>query len=483
MIRKSEGLVFPFVLLAGWTIMAQQRTSQPSPQQPAPQTTVTQQQQQEQQRQEQQRQEQQRIADEQLRKEREAERQQFTNSLPLPPASVAKTAPPQVAEPCLALEMARDQSFDLKGIPLDDWLVGPTANEIPWKVQFQPPQLRLDQRYEVGYFGKIDGKDLRWSAGHQELLYISGVSSPDGQRLVEPKSARQVIDDLPQHRFALSFSDCVFLQPGEYVLWMAVFDGGTKRHSIVKKNIHIPAWSSEELPNMNSRQPAVEFPQVLFRGQKTIQAVPGPMVLPVENKQAINLDVISVLSPADQWSARADIVRAVNSRVLSATGLFSQIRPEMGSVSTVAWDLVNRSIRFEQRDVRQLNWTDLASAFMNSTDAFKVGVPALEALKEHGAFFRKTFQRQLDDPAKPMRVFIIVSGSLLFAEGADTSPIKLEGECNCRIYHLNLRVTKDDVFDDLGKLIKPFHPTTFNILTPLDFRRALAAIIQDLNRL
>jgi hypothetical protein len=42
-----------------------------------------------------------------------------------------------------------------------------------------------------------------------------------------------------------------------------------------------------------------------------------------------------------------------------------------------------------------------------------------------------------------------------------------------------LRLTKDDVFDDLGKLIKPLHPATFNVLSAADFRKALTSIIQD----
>jgi hypothetical protein len=43
-------------------------------------------------------------------------------------------------------------------------------------------------------------------------------------------------------------------------------------------------------------------------------------------------------------------------------------------------------------------------------------------------------------------------------------------------------VTKDDVFDDLEKVIKPLHPKTFNILTPRDFREALGEIVRDLNQ-
>jgi hypothetical protein len=92
-------------------------------------------------------------------------------------------------------------------------------------------------------------------------------------------------------------------------------------------------------------------------------------------------------------------------------------------------------------------------------------------------------RRRLDVQSAPMRVFIVVSGSLLFAEGSDVKPLNWEGDCNCRVYHLRLKLNKDDVFDDLAKLMKPLHPRKFDIMTPRDFRKALADIVEDLNRL
>jgi hypothetical protein len=305
MIRRFADFAFAFVFLSiACSLAAQQAPAtqqqpaqqQPAQQQPAAQQPAqTQQQQQEQQRQEQQRQEQQRRADEQLRKDQEAERQRFANSLPPPPTSVAKTAPPQVSEPCLPLEMPRDQGFDLKDIPLEDWLARPETQEIPWKLQVRSPELRLDQKYQVGYLGKIDGKDLQWSAGRHELRYVSGVSSPDGRWLVTPKSFRQLFPELPQNRFSVNFSDCVFLQPGQYVVWMAVYDTGSKRHSIFKRSIHLPEWPAETLPTLTSQLPAVEFPMIFGQARRNLQAFPGPFVLAVDNKPALKLQVISLL--------------------------------------------------------------------------------------------------------------------------------------------------------------------------------------------
>jgi len=74
-----------------------------------------------------------------------------------PPADVGKTAPRQATERCLSQVMPRQEAFDFKDVPLTKWL-SEEATQIPWKVQFGKPQLRVDQRYEVEYAGIIDGK-------------------------------------------------------------------------------------------------------------------------------------------------------------------------------------------------------------------------------------------------------------------------------------------------------------------------------------
>ena len=84
---------------------------------------------------------------------------------------------------------------------------------------------------------------------------------------------------------------------------------------------------------------------------------------------------------------------------------------------------------------------------------------------------------------KPLRVFIVVTSSLLFENGSDLKPIVIEGDCNCRVYHLRFRLSVNDVFDELEKFMKPLRPRTFNLMTARDLRKAIAAIIEDLQNL
>jgi hypothetical protein len=76
----------------------------------------------------------------------------------------------------------------------------------------------------------------------------------------------------------------------------------------------------------------------------------------------------------------------------------------------------------------------------------------------------------------------LVSASILFERGSDLSPLALQGDCNCRVYHVLLHANKGDWFDDVNKLIKPLHPTTFDVSSPPEFRKALADIVNQLQR-
>ena len=112
-----------------------------------------------------------------------------------------------------------------------------------------------------------------------------------------------------------------------------------------------------------------------------------------------------------------------------------------------------------------------------------VTLPALGALKDRSAFFRESLRQRLVASGQPLRVLILVSGFLLFERGSDLSPLKWEGDCNCRIYHLRFRSKKNDLFDHVEKLIKPLRPKTFDIKSAHEFRKALAEIVQDLEGL
>jgi hypothetical protein len=61
--------------------------------------------------------------------------------------------------------------------------------------------------------------------------------------------------------------------------------------------------------------------------------------------------------------------------------------------------------------------------------------------------------------------------------------LKLVENCKCRAYYVRLKQNSNSPFDEIDKIIRPLNPRIFNVTTGLDFRKALAEIIHDLENL
>jgi hypothetical protein len=382
--------------------------------------------------------------------------------------------------------ISEDAAADVSELPLADWVTAGNIEEIPWRVQVQDPHLRLDQRYELSFAARIDAKELRWSAEEpHDLIYVSGIRK-GSDWVIPPKAIRHVFDPLPKgdyRELRVIASDCVFLQPGEYMVWLAIFDPETKKRSVVERRVRAPEFKEDPLPQLNSRLPAVDYPKVEGTNRLAIDMIPGPLVLPVSNKKPLSVGLISMLSPSDQWPGRSDIIRWQNSRLLTVTSVLSQLQLASGDVSVAAVDIVNQNVAFEQNAIEEpakLDWTALAAQFNRFASDQVIALPALESLKKRSSFLRELLEQRVARSGAMSRVLILISGSVMFERGSDLSAMKVDAGCDCRIYHLRVRANTNDVFDHVERLIRPLRPKVFDIESAEDFREALARIVQDL---
>jgi hypothetical protein len=429
---------------------------------------------------EQQRQEAERRAAEQRRQQEEENRRKRMEEILGPSTIGVPKNIPFVLEPGVCAVMPEDTGFDLQSIPLKEWLAEKDVTEIPWKVQVDKPQLRMDQRHSVAYSVRIRLNNVNEAAAGRDFVFVSIVSSIDGRWLIPPKAGKQPVKAMPAPKIQVQFNECVFARPGEYVLWLVLYDIKTGMHNVAKRRIQVLQLKDDPLPQMNSRLPLVEFPQLDGRDPQLMSTIPGRLFLPVDNKRPIGLELVAIVSPSEQWPGRLDILNSQRRRVLAAVTTLAQMQLSNSSISVTGIDLVNRQIPFEQRDLRDLNWSALAAAFARPSDAKKVTVGALENSKIRGAFFRDMLAQRLRNPAEPLRVIVVVSNNVLLEAGSDLEPLRLEGDCHCRFYHIRFPLNKDDVFDDIRQLIKRFQPKTFNVASARDLREAVAAIASDI---
>jgi hypothetical protein len=266
---------------------------------------------------------------------------------------------------------------------------------------------------------------------------------------------------------------------------MVLYDRRTGRHNTTKRRIGVDESGGDPLPYAFMSQPLVEFPKVVEIGAETFEEVTTELNLPVENKRPLELHIISTLSPPEQWTNRSRLVQRHSENLKGALDSFSQIELEDGSISMTGLDLLRREVVFDQKDFRRLDWVNLRAGFEKAGSA-AISADALSKRKENGAFFRDFLDQQLQASSStdgPLRVFIVVSGSLIFENGADLAPLQINGDCHCRVYHIRFRLSPTDVFDQLQNLMKPLRPKTFNVMTAIDLRKALAEVMAELEKL
>ena len=377
-------------------------------------------------------------------------------------------------------------SLDLHSIPISDWLNEGDHTDIPWAVNVNNAYLRVDQRLEVSYTARIPGKDLNRSGLAHELFLINRISTPDGEWLLEPSIVRHTLEGQLPKNVQAEFLMHAVVQPGDYLLWVVLYDRMTGKHNLAKRRIHVSELHRDPLPELYAGTPLVEFPEVRDSDsdEKGIFLVNSPLNLPVRNKRPLQVELISMLSPPEQWTGRPRVLRTHNDDTLGALAALSQMGIADGSMSITGLDLARRQVMFEQRDFRGVEWDSLMQA-MKKAQGLNISAEALQGAKNNGAFFREVLNQRLsaDSPADAMRVIIVVTSGQLFESGSDLRPIQVEGDCNCRVFYLRFRLNLNDVFDQLEKFMKPLRPRIFNLLTARDLRNAIAEIVGEMEKL
>src|SRR5438874_6266528 len=336
----------------------------------------------------------------------------------------------------------------------------------------------------MSYFVLINGRDLNRAGKTHELFFVARVSSPDGEWLEQPNVTRYAIEkELPKSTQA-QFLMRVCVQPGDYVLWLVLYDRATGKHNVAKRRVRVPEMRGDPLPDLYRHLPLVEFPQVDESSPEKLGFVKGQLYLPVHNKHALDVELISTLSPPEQWTGRARLLRRHKDNTVGAIIALSQLELAAGTLSITGLDLVRRQVLFEESSVRAVNWQGLMEALKRAQSP-ELNTEALQGSKNNAAFFREFLGQRInaDGSSRGPRILIVVTSSQLFQRGSALAPLQIEGDCRCRVYHLRFRLNMADVFDEIEKILKPLHPRTFNLLTSRDLRKAIAEIVEDLEKL
>jgi hypothetical protein len=170
-------------------------------------------------------------------------------------------------------------------------------------------------------------------------------------------------------------------------------------------------------------------------------------------------------------------------------------------------DLSRRRVLYEQEIASGVDWPALHAA-LEQVHPLVISAEALENRRQSAAFFRELLRERIERAASwqagtagpageaghtaqdeaagdALPVFIVVSSGILFPAGSDLEPLAARDaeRCGCRVFYLQFRIHRDNLWDKLSRLLSPLQPRRYFLDSPEAFRKALGRLLRDLRNL
>jgi hypothetical protein len=388
-------------------------------------------------------------------------------------------------------------------VPFDQWLQQKQQTPIHWTLRVSDPALSAHQRLGVRLDAQVDGVELARRRGEGKLLVL--VQLTDGKNRTWQN---HVETDLEHVEAGIKsnnviFSQSFFVLPGDYRAAVAVFDTASGEHNVIQRTLHVAPIKNDPLPDLWRDLPAVEFytpdaaPDRWF-----LPSVEGQLRLPVETRRPTDVSLVVNLTPAERFAASSRVQNRNLGALVPPTRILSEVAWHNANFSIELVDLSRRRVAFRQDDMQLLHWADARGA-LTETNTATIDVKALANRKLSADFFLDQVAQKIEAPAVPgksSRVVIIFSASVYFEPGVELHPIAVSPQPDVTVFYVRFqevqppaRLPANPDFippprrltpeDQLEPLLRPLAPRLFDVTTPLEFRRALAAILAQIARL
>jgi hypothetical protein len=414
----------------------------------------------------------------------------------------------------------RDPAF--RKVPFDEWFRNGGHASIKWALHVFPPRLSSHQRLLAQLDVLVDGREFakRLAEGREMVVFVE-VDDAAGRPY-----QNHVALDLKKMKDTIRSQDvsCAmsfFVLPGEYNLRLAVYATATGEHSVKEEKLHVAALKNDPLPEMWRDLPSVEFidpsepPESWY-----LPSVTGRFHLPVTAKKPIRVEVLVNMTPSERLSGSGRAQNRNLGALIPALKAISQVDVRNGSMNIELIDLSRQRVAFHQEDMRTLDWEALKKGLTEAKPGV-IDIKSLEHRKENAEFFVSEVGRAVERSASaPGRVLIVLSDPVEFEGGQVLQPIAMTPPAGCRVYYIRYRVLPRRVvvpgesdaitgrqppmmggggrgprgdlpggpgryviIDQLEATVKPLAPRLFDVNTAEEFRKALATILIDIERM
>jgi hypothetical protein len=414
-------------------------------------------------------------------------------------------------------------------VPFDQWLGEPDQKGIRWTIHVAEPELSNHQRLASRLEINVDGAELARRRGEGSFVLLMQISDEQNHNWRDFESV-----DLSTLPAAIKNSEAVyyrnfFVLPGDYqVLVAAYFTNGAfndgaaapSEHFLTRRKLHVAALHNDPLPGAWDGLPAVEFVRLpggpenwylpFVRSRVKVAAAP---------KRPARIDVLLNLSPADSQAGSARVRNRNLSALLPSFKVLAQMEHDNTALNAAVLNLSRQQVVFKQDSVRRLDWRRLMAS-INEDKPGIIDVKSLENRHSSPQFFADEVMRRLSPAtvvtgeagavAEPPRAVIILSSPVTFEEGADLRPVEAAASPDAKLFYLRYqpvpttqltsgrrpgprrgsdgffvpsRAGSGPVWDQLASVLKPADPKLFDVTTPEQFRKALAAVLAEIAKM
>ena len=415
------------------------------------------------------------------------------------------------------------------------WLSEPLRRDIPAQVHISQARLAFEQRLTVTVQVEVPAKELQ-AASVRRDLYLA-VEANDGKRWVPGGSyTHYELKDRVDKRNVIEFTCTPYISPGHWMIGVVLYDDVLKQRTVLKTELDVAPIKHDPLPRLESSGPGIFGEGVRVRNgqeadnspaladyrRRTMDAQDGlapgrhggpgrgparepgrnrfpdtaaqphpdapdeemddtPREIAVAPARPLEMDVLVDFTPSVQYSGSNSMLRRTEATFWAVTHVLTELRSPNLCMRVTGVDVLGQHVLFEHMDGANMDWDAVAEA-LSKLDANTVDVQSLENRTKAAAFFREQVENLLATKdtgcdAKAEHVFVVAASGILFPSGTASKPI--EGSPT-RLFYLRANLLWNDQWDAMEKIVKPLKPRTLNINDPMQFRKALAKMVSDL---
>ncbi len=386
--------------------------------------------------------------------------------------------------------------------PFDQWAAENAKPQLRWGVRIAPAHLSPHQRLVSQIHIELDGSELQKRRADGQIVFFIRIEDSAGHRF-QIGNQSFLANLRPGEKFAqLEYNVSAFVLPGDYVVSLAVCDGKTLEHSFSRQRLHVASLRPEPLPNAWKGLPSVEFvPDGGIPYSWFLPQLRSLVRLPVDNEHPVRVELLVNTTPSELGSI--GMFRANMQYVVPALKVLMGIDLAAGSIGAGIVDLNRQAFTYNQPDLHIANvasqgrgsagrgeWSSLRSVFNEFSNA-TVDAKTLAGQRRMLDYFSAQVTRLLgsaDNPDTRPHALIVLSAPVYFTRQERPPLPDLPPDPARRVFYIRYaefppqsREARPYFYaDDLEHILKPMGARTFRVESAAQFRKALAAILEEI---